>query len=118
LLTQRVMLGALTTVQFGPIMAHGPLAVALVCLFPMGAVILLVAGLLTPLASAVMFLAMTILIVVQGLEISAIGLDLLVARVEFLLIAGSLVFLGPGAYSMDARLFGRRQISINGSSNG
>jgi hypothetical protein len=65
-----------------------------------------------------MFVTMGILIVKHRTCVSAIGLGSPLAEVEFLVIAGSLVFLGPGAYSVDKRMFGRRQVSINGSSGG
>jgi uncharacterized membrane protein YphA (DoxX/SURF4 family) len=116
LLAQRVTLGALTTAQFGVELSHVPFAAALVCALLMAAGILLIAGFLTPIASAVMFLSMGVLIVIHRAGVSAIGLGSPLAEVEFLVIAGSLVFLGPGAYSVDGRMFGRRKVSINGPS--
>jgi uncharacterized membrane protein YphA (DoxX/SURF4 family) len=118
LLAQRVTLGAIATVHFGLTLSDAPLGAALVCVLIMAAGILLIAGLLTPIASAVMFLSMGILIVRHRTGVSTIGLGSPLAEAEFLLIAGSLVFLGPGAYSMDGRMFGRRKVSINGSSGG
>jgi uncharacterized membrane protein YphA (DoxX/SURF4 family) len=118
LLAQRVTLGALATVQFSLTLSHVPLGAALVCALIIAAGILLIAGLLTPIASAVMFLSVGIMIVKHRTGVSAIGLGSPLAEAEFLLIAGSLVFLGPGAYSVDGRMFGRRKVSINGSPNG
>jgi uncharacterized membrane protein YphA (DoxX/SURF4 family) len=118
LLAQRVTLGVLATMQFGAILGHLPLGAALVSVLLIACGVLLVVGLLTPIASAVMFLSMSILIVMHRAGGSAIGLGSTLAEVEYLVIAGSLVFLGPGAYSVDGRVFGRRQVSINGSSGG
>jgi len=80
-------------------------AVALVA----GALLLL--GFLTPLASAM-----------AGSGCVAAGLALLpwaessvVCRVSIVMVAvtaAAVILLGPGAYSLDARLFGRREISI------
>jgi uncharacterized membrane protein YphA (DoxX/SURF4 family) len=118
LLAQRATLGALTTVHFGAALSHAPLGAALMCVLMMASGLLLVAGFLTPIASAVSFLSMGALVVTHRAGASAIGLGSPLAEVEFLVIAGSLVFLGPGAYSVDARMFGRRRVSINGSSGG
>jgi putative oxidoreductase len=118
LLAQRVTLGTLTTVHFGAALSHASLGAALLCALLMACGVLLIAGFLTPIASAVSFLSMGILIVIHRAGDSAIGLASPLAEAEFLVIAGSLVFLGPGAYSVDARMFGRRRVSINGSSGG
>ena len=37
------------------------------------------------------------------------------ARLEFIAMSAALISLGPGALSLDARLYGRREIEVNGS---
>jgi uncharacterized membrane protein YphA (DoxX/SURF4 family) len=37
------------------------------------------------------------------------------ARIEFIAISAALISLGPGALSLDARLYGRREIEVNGN---
>lgn len=37
------------------------------------------------------------------------------ARLEFIAISAALISLGPGALSLDARLYGRREIEVNGN---
>jgi uncharacterized membrane protein YphA (DoxX/SURF4 family) len=72
----------------------------------------LVVGILTPLAS-----------LLTGLLALAIGFSFLPAPVSnifdarlsaslFAMVTAAIVFIGPGAFSLDARLFGRRQIII------
>lgn len=74
--------------------------------------LLLVTGLLTPLSSAL------IAVSVLGTALSwfpAPVADLFSTPVSWILtfiVSLSLVFLGPGAYSVDSRLFGRREIII------
>jgi uncharacterized membrane protein YphA (DoxX/SURF4 family) len=74
--------------------------------------IALVAGFLTPIAAALVGLAAT------GLWISLIPAphpNLFPSKliVAFLaVVAGVIVLLGPGAFSLDARLFGLREIII------
>jgi hypothetical protein len=38
-----------------------------------------------------------------------------IARIEFIVMSASLICLGPGAFSLDARLYGRREIEVNGN---
>jgi uncharacterized membrane protein YphA (DoxX/SURF4 family) len=72
----------------------------------------LLAGLLTPIASLLTGLGAVSL----GFSlVSAPALNLFdskVASVLILIVAIAIVFLGPGAFSVDARLFGRREIII------
>jgi uncharacterized membrane protein YphA (DoxX/SURF4 family) len=74
--------------------------------------ILLLAGLLTPIAAALVGLSAT------GWWISMIPApdpNLLPSKlwVGFLaVVAGAIILLGPGAFSVDARLFGLREIVI------
>jgi uncharacterized membrane protein YphA (DoxX/SURF4 family) len=72
----------------------------------------LLAGLLTPIAALVTGLG------ALGLGFSFVStpapnlFDSKVASVLTLIVAIAIVFLGPGAFSVDARLFGRREIII------
>jgi uncharacterized membrane protein YphA (DoxX/SURF4 family) len=72
----------------------------------------LLIGVLTPIAG-----------IVLGLGAIGIGFSIVAAPMPNLfdeklsavltaIIAAAIVFLGPGAYSLDARLFGRREIII------
>jgi ABC-type Na+ efflux pump permease subunit len=38
-----------------------------------------------------------------------------IARFEFIVMSAALICLGPGAFSLDARLYGRREIEVNGN---
>jgi uncharacterized membrane protein YphA (DoxX/SURF4 family) len=74
----------------------------------------LIAGLLTPCAAALVAIG-AVLSVTRAAEPSVThGL----AHGLILIDALSLVLLGPGAYSIDARLFGRREIHIRESYRG
>ena len=115
LLAQRFTLGALAAVQFGMLASHAPPWIALVALVSAVSGLALLAGLLTPIAATIVFCAV---VISQPSAAPYFGDVCPLARFEMLVIAGSIVFLGPGAYSADAHLFGRRQVSINGSNSG
>jgi len=73
---------------------------------------LLLAGFLTPIAG-VLFLLATILESIQNSPIDFFAnLNQVSVFVVLLLASASLVLLGPGLFSLDARLFGRREIII------
>jgi putative oxidoreductase len=65
---------------------------------------LLLAGLWTPVAGALLSIIEVWTIVARG---TAPSMDVLLAA-----LGVSLVMLGPGAWSVDARLFGRKRIDI------
>ena len=75
----------------------------------------LVVGFMTPIAS-VLFSAGGLLLMVDS---SVSGHLLLfesgMARLEFVAMSAALISLGPGALSVDARLYGRREIVVNGN---
>ena len=72
----------------------------------------LIVGILTPAAAATLAAALAALVVLFAPEpvppFGSAAVVLLVAN------ALALVLVGPGAYSVDARLFGRREIRIPG----
>jgi hypothetical protein len=73
--------------------------------------ILLIAGLFTPCAAAVL----GVLVIVAHFFYSPASCSLSASAVLTALVAGvaaAIVFLGPGALSVDARLFGLREIII------
>jgi uncharacterized membrane protein YphA (DoxX/SURF4 family) len=67
----------------------------------------LIIGLMTPIATALLCLG------------SLVGymplFDSWIARIEFIVMSAALICLGPGAFSLDARLYGRREIDVNGN---
>lgn len=67
---------------------------------------IMIAGFLTPLIS--------VLILISGvlfLILSPRGIDFFFV-IYLILLSLSILFLGPGAYSVDAKLFGRREIIL------
>ena len=82
------------------------------CCLAIGCGILLLIGLLTPLASVLLALRG---VVVSLSLVPALFPNLFGAKLTTLFVvtmAAAIALLGPGAYSIDARLFGRREIII------
>jgi uncharacterized membrane protein YphA (DoxX/SURF4 family) len=75
----------------------------------------LIIGFVTPIASVLLSAGGLLLMVdstVPGhLVLFASGM----ARLEFIVMSAALISLGPGALSLDARLYGRREIDVNGN---
>jgi uncharacterized membrane protein YphA (DoxX/SURF4 family) len=75
----------------------------------------LIIGLMTPIASVLLASGGLFL----TLDSSILGhLSLFesgMARLEFIVMSVALIFLGPGTLSLDARLYGRREIKVNGN---
>jgi len=79
--------------------------------------VFLILGLMMPIVSLLIVLCMVIEVYfrfarISPLEVSSFGLIGLLLLLSILI---ALVFLGPGAFSIDARLFGRRRIFIPAS---
>jgi len=70
--------------------------------------ILLATGLWTPLIAFAEFALAVPSLIDRGFDEGRIALSV---------IALSLIFLGPGAFSIDARIFGRRRIDLHGLSD-
>lgn len=72
----------------------------------------LLIGILTPVAAVLVGLGATG-IALSWLPISAANLcDVRLSILFVLITTAAILFLGPGAFSLDARMFGRREITI------
>ena len=75
----------------------------------------LIIGLMTPIASVLLASGGLFL----TLDSSILGhlslFESSMARLEFIVMSVALIFLGPGTLSLDARLYGRREIKVNGN---
>ncbi len=77
----------------------------------------LLAGLMTPLVAG--------LVAIGGVVVASSGIALPVqdlfnaylAIINLIVLSIAIVLLGPGAFSLDARMFGRREITIPSSSH-
>jgi uncharacterized membrane protein YphA (DoxX/SURF4 family) len=74
--------------------------------------LLLLVGFLTPLVSAAVCLGAIFVSLsrLQALPADLHNVDL--SAICCILVAAAIAFLGPGAFSLDARMFGRREIII------
>jgi uncharacterized membrane protein YphA (DoxX/SURF4 family) len=113
LLLLRVVVGAVTVVEAAAFLAssHSTLILLAAACAAAGGVAL-VFGFLTPIVSA--FIAAESVILWLGFSLSDLQLlDSRMALFEFVIMAAVLAVLGPGATSIDARLFGLREVAIS-----
>ena len=75
----------------------------------------LVIGFLTPIASVLLSAGGLLLTVDSGIPGHLPLFESGLACIEFIAISAALISLGPGALSLDARLYGRREIEVNGN---
>jgi putative oxidoreductase len=113
LLVLRVVVGTTAMVEAALAVAgaNSPLIVVTAALAALAG-LALVLGFLTPIASALIAAEATTIL----LFMKVVVLQLLNSRMalfEFVVMAAALAILGPGAASIDARLFGRREVAIN-----
>ncbi len=126
LLFLRIVAGAATAAYGGILLmsldsikhAQFPYVICLILsLILISGSVFLILGLMMPFVSILIVLGMVIevylrFVRVSPLEVSSFGLIGLLMLLSILI---ALVFLGPGAFSIDARLFGRRRIFIPAS---
>ena len=107
LLIQRIVTGA---VLIHPVLAHkgqlSPLASTVPEIISAAAGVLLLLGLWTPVAGVIVVMAEL------GMVFTSAGDPWL--HITLAMLGGTLAMIGPGAWSIDARLFGRRQIELPG----
>jgi uncharacterized membrane protein YphA (DoxX/SURF4 family) len=75
----------------------------------------LIIGFMTPIASVLLSAGGLLLMVDSGITGHLLLFESGMARLEFFATAAALISLGPGALSVDARLYGRREIEVNGN---
>jgi|SRR5580658_8644142 uncharacterized membrane protein YphA (DoxX/SURF4 family) len=75
----------------------------------------LIIGCMTPIAAVLLSAAGLLLTVDVNTAWHLSLFDSGLARIEFIAISAALISLGPGALSLDARLYGRREIKMNGN---
>ena len=113
LLVLRVVVGtsAMVEATLAVSGAHSPLILVTAALAALAG-LALVLGLLTPIASALIAAeAATILLCMKVVVLQLLNSRM--ALFEFVVMAAALAILGPGAASIDARLFGRREVAIS-----
>ena len=75
----------------------------------------LIIGFMTPIASVLLAAGGLLLTIDSSLPGNLALFESGMARLDFIVMSAVLVSLGPGALSLDARLYGRREIEVNGN---
>jgi uncharacterized membrane protein YphA (DoxX/SURF4 family) len=113
LLILRLVVGASAAVEATFFLAglHEPVVLVLAAAATLAGAAL-VLGFMTPVAS--ILIAALGLALLFGADVTALRLfDSRMALFEFIVIATAVTILGPGSTSIDARLFGLREVSIS-----
>jgi uncharacterized membrane protein YphA (DoxX/SURF4 family) len=115
LLVLRVVVGASAALEAGFFISGSHTALRLAAIVAAAVVIAglaLVVGLLTPIASVLVCLGGAGIMLTCIPSAPLLLFDSRMATFEFVVMSAVLVILGPGAISLDARLFGRREVAI------
>ena len=75
----------------------------------------LIIGFMTPIASVLLSAGGLLLMVDSSVSGHLLLFESGMARLEFTVMSAALISLGPGGLSLDARLYGRREIEVNGN---
>jgi uncharacterized membrane protein YphA (DoxX/SURF4 family) len=95
---------------------HGALNSGIaVALLAFGTGLALIVGFMTPIASVLLTAGGLLLMADSSGSGHLLLLESGMARLEFVAMSAALISLGPGALSVDARLYGRREIEVNGN---
>jgi uncharacterized membrane protein YphA (DoxX/SURF4 family) len=118
LLLLRVVVGGAASSQAWLLISanHGAVNTSLVvALLAFVTGLALIIGLMTPIASVLLGAGGLLLTVGSSVPGHLLLFESGMARFEFTVMSAALIFLGPGALSLDARLYGRREIEVNGN---
>ena len=75
----------------------------------------LIVGFMTPIASVLLSAGGLLVMLDSSVPGHLLLFESSMARLEFIVMSAALISLGPGALSLDARLYGRREIEVNGN---
>jgi uncharacterized membrane protein YphA (DoxX/SURF4 family) len=75
----------------------------------------LIIGFMTPIASVLLSAGGLLLMIDSSVGGHLLLFESGMTRLEFTAMSAALISLGPGALSVDARLYGRREIEVNGN---
>jgi uncharacterized membrane protein YphA (DoxX/SURF4 family) len=116
LLLRLVAGGAASSQAWLFIIGHGAVDTGIaVALLAFVAGLVLIIGFMTPIAGALLSAGALLLTPDWSVPIHLRLFESGMARVEFIAMSTALIFLGPGALSLDGRLYGRREIDVNGN---
>jgi uncharacterized membrane protein YphA (DoxX/SURF4 family) len=117
LLLLRLVVGGAAGSQAWLLMAanHGPPGSVVVPLLALVTGLALIIGVVTPIASVLLSAGGLVLAVQPSVYSHLLLFESVMARLEFIVMAAALISLGPGALSLDARMYGRREIDVNGN---
>lgn len=112
LLFLRVVVGAFAIAEavLSIVANHAPMSIAM-AMPALLAGLALLPGLVVPIASALLAAEGAAILIFAQVGVLAL-LESHIALFEFIVMAATLAVLGPGATSIDARLFGRREVEI------
>jgi uncharacterized membrane protein YphA (DoxX/SURF4 family) len=118
LLLLRLVVGGATSSQAWMLISanHGAVNISVVialAAFVTG--IALIIGFMTPIASVLLSAGGLLLTVDSSVTGHLLLFESGMARLEFIVMSVALVPLGPGALSLDARFYGRREVDVNGN---
>jgi uncharacterized membrane protein YphA (DoxX/SURF4 family) len=96
---------------------HGAMSTSVIVVAALALVtgLALIIGFMTPIASVLLSAGGLLLTVDSTVPGHLLLFESGMARLEFIAMSAALIPLGPGALSLDARLYGRREIEVNGN---
>lgn len=118
LLLMRLVVGGVASSQAWILVIsnHGAVNTGLVLALPAFITgVALIIGFMTPIASAFLGAGGLLLTADSNAAGHLMLFESGMARLEFIVMSAALISLGPGALSLDARLYGRREIKVNGN---
>ena len=118
LLLLRLVVGGATGSQAWLLIAadHGAAnATVVIALLAFVTGLALIIGFMTPIASALLSAGGLLLTVDSSVTGHLLLFESGMARLDFIVMSVALIPLGPGALSLDARLYGRREVDVNGN---
>ncbi len=118
LLLLRLVVGGTTSAQACLAIAasHGAVQISVVvALFALVIGLALSIGFMSPIASVVLAAGALSLTIRSSVAPQLLLFESGMARLDFIVMSVALIFLGPGSFSLDARLYGRREVKMNGN---